>query len=639
MATLKVSNAVITKGLGIAGPITHFELKTPHFGGGNFGKVFACSGPNGTKLLDGLAVKVFVEGPGQPTLLRNIRHLQEALNDYTATAKAGAPAIKDYPALYCLPAISFIGQLGNETVHGYAAHLIPEQRAKSFHDLLDELGNPDVPVKTLRGLPVYQRLRLAQQMVEGMQFLRDRSYIHADLNAHNLLIDVQRGMLHIIDYDAGVVTEKTGDEPETWGKKDEWVAPEVFEQLTPGNDIVKVSLHSDVWSTAVGIHWLLFFTYPYYFLKDLQDSTVKDYQRRYTWPKIDTTDRLFEKAGLPTYKRLNKFYLDHPEVTTAVMRYFTITFQEGYFDRRRRSTYGQWNNAISEVLKFIPPQAYRTPPASKPAPQPRPRATPVKQPRPAPAPAPKPQPSVSPPPPAPPPKPRPAANPSPPSPPPAPPRSPPPRRPAPPAPPRPNPLEALGTIWSNLASFWSTLVRMGEGALRVIWTVVLLFVGAAIVYSVVNKLDHHSVQPAPQAQPPQTNPEGSAEATSEATAEASEAAAAAPSAAEGPQQVPDPADTPASTPVAAADPLATSPAHCRIVKAEWQWGAPGRMQVFVTSQDNGPDGRMQIIVDVGTLNDHYDFDALSAAQYRTELDFDIDTRYAFVPPTAHCMPP
>jgi hypothetical protein len=684
LSTLKITDRVVTEGLGLAGPMDFFELKDPAFASGAFGEIYFAAGCNGLRFAEGLAVKVFFEGDRSRELLRNVRDLQSVLNDYSRSPNGTSRPITRMPALRCLPALSFKGQLKGKNVQGYAAHYIPQSKAKTLDQLLDELYDPDPSRQTLRFTTPYQRLRLAQQLVEGMEFLRDRSYIHADLNAQNLLIDFKHGNLHIIDFDAGVVTGKTGDETETWGKRDEWTAPEVMYQTgSDANDRVAVSLASDVWSTAVGIHYLLTLAYPFYFLANLERRTVIEYQTRFKWPHIEVTDSLFAQ-GEPTRKRLAKLFRDNPEINDALLRYFVVTFQDGFFDRSRRTGYGQWNQKLTTLLLARPGSAVWN----------------LNPPRPSPPP---PQP---PPPPPPPPPSGPSSNTG--------------KgtthrsavqarlRPAATAQQRWRPVfmalkglgnlillaaasiiglfqlvqavivglasaagwiaRGIGLAWEALGLFLGWLFEIGKGV------AVIAAIGF-VAYLVLGK-DHSSSQPARSTTealntPAQVTPRSEKtepkhrvqrkapprdllqqEARSSATVpDTSPQPARTPAPALSPSpsltpflsvtRPPDPQPAPAPSPVPApppVDPLQVSRAHCHVVRFFRRILSPDRMQVIVESWNQGAAGRVQVDASIGLLHRTQLIDATGNGRNTTVLNFDVEPNVVMADPTVICIP-
>lgn len=383
MPRLTVTEYFVTKETGIQGSVSYFDLKGDAFAGGMFGKIYRATGVNGGNHLNGLAIKVFNQGSA-PDLLRNVRHLQEVLNEFTDSPHPGEREIRHYPALFCIPLISFKGKLGNDIVEGYAANLVPSDRAMTYDELLSEHRDPSKPVKHWKLFDRYDRMSLAQQLVDGMSFLRSRGYIHADINPHNLLIEYQNKWLHLIDYDSGVVTSRTNDNPLTWGKRNDWVAPEVLAQLAKDpTKMVKVSLNTDVWAVAVGIHWMIFNQSPYFFLPAIKDSVLRAYQQKYTWPKFSKKDPMFAKPRDPAFLAhierialiLDGVYKSDPVIETRLKPYFEITFQHGYFEPGRRTSYGQWNTALLAVLKGRPAKSAASASGSQPQASPRPQRT------------------------------------------------------------------------------------------------------------------------------------------------------------------------------------------------------------------------------------------------------------------------
>ncbi|MEA2604067.1 MAG: hypothetical protein QOF89_5059 [Acidobacteriota bacterium] len=326
------------------------EIREPALGSGSFGAVYECVSINGASPSSPQVIKILRDngfdsaGKG----FRTIRKLQKKIvenNKQRSAAKQ--PRLESLPALQALPQFSFLGEMDNRQVLGYAANHLDVGDYIPFDTILEEEDHRD----SYSTLSMEDRIVLATELVEGFQALAEMSFIHADVNAPNLLVNIRDCHLAIIDYDSGAVMDDQDDKPSTFGKNDDWLAPEIRDQMRPqaGQVItVKVDLFTDTWSVFVGIHHLLFLFHPLFFLNVLTSNSVKSYLKDNRWPHITTDHPLFEKQQEILYRYYCEDLNDLPE---ELQKRFAVTINQGFLVPSQRTSYQQWRWTLRAALR------------------------------------------------------------------------------------------------------------------------------------------------------------------------------------------------------------------------------------------------------------------------------------------------
>ena len=128
-------------------------------------------------------------------------------------------------------------------------------------------------------------------MVNAFNFLAGLNFIHADIKDDALFINLKNGSCAIIDFDSGAIFNSfTPIEPATIGSLQDWLAPEIYNQLTAENrafSSIKVSLLSDIWSVAVAIYHIFMGRHPFGFMEEVNQKNVSNYLSTSKWPNID----------------------------------------------------------------------------------------------------------------------------------------------------------------------------------------------------------------------------------------------------------------------------------------------------------------------------------------------------------------
>jgi serine/threonine protein kinase len=328
------------------------QLEDKPFDSGAFGAVYFCHSANGQPLPVPQVVKLLIDdGSGSARSgIRTIQNLQEKIILHNAQLRtSGQKPIEQVNCLLALPQLSFEGSFQGRTVFGYVQNKLDTREFVLFKDFFDE---PDpVRKKALREAfhktPIPDRLRLALDLVEGFQVLRDMAYIHADLNPKNLFIRLHPPALVLIDYDSGVVVNDVQDQADTFGQLGGWIAPEIQAQLMQQQSgRIRVDLNTDTWAVAMAIHYLLFLFHPLDFLRVRGEKQMKQYFSRFRWAEFDPSDANFRTELTQTYQKYRQ--LLQSQLPAPVLKAFDVTINEGYFNPGKRVTYRQWARVLTE---------------------------------------------------------------------------------------------------------------------------------------------------------------------------------------------------------------------------------------------------------------------------------------------------
>ncbi len=315
---------------------------------GSFGDVYVCDSVNGSPAPLPQVVKILRDNgtDGCRRGFDTIRKLQQQIIENNAQRIAARrPRLESLPALRALPQFSFLGEMNGRQVLGYSATRLDTEGYVSFDKIVEE---PELRDHYLT-LTFGESMLLAAEMAEGFQALSEMSFVHADINAPNLLVDIERCHIAIIDYDSGAVKD---DLPTTRGKQGDWMAPEINEGIT-----TKIDHLTDRWAIFVSIHYLLFLAPPLFFFEDhVTRDSVKLYLRDCQWPIIPLDHQLFNQKAASDYSQYLQVFGELPE---EVRNELSSTLNEGFLNPLGRTSCQQWALVLRaairgpEVLSFM----------------------------------------------------------------------------------------------------------------------------------------------------------------------------------------------------------------------------------------------------------------------------------------------
>jgi serine/threonine protein kinase len=326
--------------------VVSIDIDDKPFSEGAFGEVYFCRSINGRSSSVSQIIKIFKEK--SPSDLEHnyetIKRLQKKLNKKnTDLLSSGQKSVlEEYPAFKGVPQFSFSGILNGKKVKGYSADNLKELGFVEFKEVLED----DALLSQYQGFDMERKLLISYHFVSAFKILREFYYIHADLKPEALFVNMARNECAIIDYDSGVITESPNDEPNTWGAANDWVAPEIWDQLkvqNPGEKI-KVDLNTDSWSVTIGVHYFLTTIHPLFFLTELSPRATDQYFRASKWPEVNKSSPYFNKDYLPIYDQ----YYDwiNSNLPQEVKDRIAQTINYGYKEPIKRTKYDEWQLAL-----------------------------------------------------------------------------------------------------------------------------------------------------------------------------------------------------------------------------------------------------------------------------------------------------
>jgi serine/threonine protein kinase len=278
--------------------------------------------------------------------LETVRELQSRLaKKNAALLSSGTTLLNKYPTLVGVPQLSFEGELEGQTVLGYSANDLTAAGFEEFGEILDD----ETKANQFQSLDLGSKLAMAAQLVAAFGLLSSElSFIHADIKAAAIFIDLARMRCAIIDYDSGALAESQSDKPLTCGTPmQDWLAPEIIRQLNPAGRQVEVTLLSDVWSVNVAVHYLLFSLHPFFFLSEISDRSMQAYEQAFRWPDADASFPFFNQE----YDALHQNYIQflRTRLPMEIVKKFEFTFNKGYSIPMQRASYNQWETVLRAV--------------------------------------------------------------------------------------------------------------------------------------------------------------------------------------------------------------------------------------------------------------------------------------------------
>jgi serine/threonine protein kinase len=334
--------------------VKSIEIEDNPFDSGAFGEVYFCNSVNGSNILSKQVLKVFIDdGSGSAKRgYETIVKLQEQIISHNNYLKQkNEKLIQHVNALGALPQFSYEGVLNGKKVLGYSANLLQKSDWLLFGQIFNEedLDKRKLLRNNFYNLPVDHRLKMAYDLVEGFSHLEQMKFIYADLNPKNFFVNEKEGKLCLIDYEGGAIN----DNPETYGKPGEWLAPEIQKQLLNSNSpVIKVDLNTDTWAVAIAVHFMLFPFHPLFFLKVRGEKEMSEYFKKYRWSDIDKNYPNFRTEHSGTYD----WYIDKlkTQINPSLFKALSDTINNGYNNRSLRLSYKQWLKVLGGVM--LPPK-------------------------------------------------------------------------------------------------------------------------------------------------------------------------------------------------------------------------------------------------------------------------------------------
>lgn len=354
MKTIQVNSLLSTNLTPEFGNVLSIEIDDKPLAEGNFGEIYICISINNKKTNKSQIIKILKENQsGSADLNYNtIQKLQYKFSKKNTELfqKHNKSLLEEYPAFMAIPQFSFVGTLNGLQVKGFSSNDLNSLGYVEFKEVLEN----DQLLDDYQGLPLDKKMMIAYRFVSAFKVLKECSFIHADLKPEALFINTQTDAIAIIDYDSGVVTDHVGDEATTWGTPNDWVAPEIWEQLGQASNTqrtIQVNLFTDMWSVAIGIHYILTTFHPLFYLTELSPRVIRDYliHRSSKWPDINKNIPYFN----PNYSHIYDKYVDflNTHVPSEIKTKLSNTINLGYLNPSLRTSYDNWKLALKSTQK------------------------------------------------------------------------------------------------------------------------------------------------------------------------------------------------------------------------------------------------------------------------------------------------
>jgi len=351
LKTIKIHSSLSTNILLDFQNVTTIEIETKPIAEGAFGEVYICKSVNGKSLSVPQVIKLFKEDNQnrQDHNFNTVQKLQrkiEAKNQQIKVSKQ-KNITDEYPSLKGIPQFSFEGSINGTKYRGFSSTNLKKIGFEEFIDILDK---PNL-YRSYQKISIDKKMLIAFHLASGFKLLQEIFFIHADLKPEAIFINTQSNECAIIDFDSGTITENPNDTPNTWGAPNDWVAPEIWEQLKQigagGLQHVKVNLLSDLWSVAVGIHYILTTTHPLFYLNELSPRVTKQYFSKYKWPEIQEVETYFNQGNRSIYLPVRNWLEKNLPKQIYTQLYNTVNY--GYSNPIKRTTYNEWEKVLSSV--------------------------------------------------------------------------------------------------------------------------------------------------------------------------------------------------------------------------------------------------------------------------------------------------
>jgi serine/threonine protein kinase len=388
---MKQINITYAKGTGFDPFFDHIRsvtLDDAPFAGGGFGDIYNARSFNGgqqSRLHQ--VIKVF-----KPSTIgkdehswKTITRLQEKLIDEIAlNAIDGQDFLNQYPALIAMPQFVFEGTMDGRKVRGYATNNLNDLGLVSFDKVIDEEDSEYIDEFAEKDME--WRYTMAYHLVRGFNLLYKLHFLHADISSDNIFISMTQPTCAILDFDSGAIVETMDDNPSTFGKFQPWLAPEIGFQLKSGksaggNTLVAINSFTDAWSVANAILSILT-TMQAYYINDLSENSLRHYVSHYTWPRINTSDPIFNKENEEGYEYFVEYF--EAMLPDELKREFVATFSKGVFTPSLRTSYNRWERILRKLVPGLPIPSIPTPPKPTPPTPKPPIPTPIPNPLPKP---------------------------------------------------------------------------------------------------------------------------------------------------------------------------------------------------------------------------------------------------------------
>jgi serine/threonine protein kinase len=314
-------------------------------GVGSVHKIFNIDGEN----KKGLLVKIVIGEEKASKSYETISLLHSKLNDHQRNS--GVPIFFDYPELCGLPFLAFKGEIdGND--NPVSCFLLYDLTHLRFDDFGDENWDREAFIVDV---PFEHKLFLAYQFARAVSFLHDIKFIHADLKAESLFLNLSKPQVGIIDFDGGYNYDRQNSAL-TLGAINAWASAQWRKLIGQGKSASEVSteerLNEENWIIACAIFELLFGMPPYYFLEGNDEEQIAAYLKKNKWPNIDNETAGIKESNINIHTNLLQV-IEHlrEHNLSKLIDTFIQVFNQGFEKPGKRPTPAQWKSLLFGVCE------------------------------------------------------------------------------------------------------------------------------------------------------------------------------------------------------------------------------------------------------------------------------------------------
>ncbi len=331
--------------------VSEIEIEDDAFAEGGFGKIYKCLTLNGKTPQLPQVIKIFTEDPNNHPE-HNYKTTQELITTLKKENQKLSELITEkYVALKAVPQFCFEGELEGKTIKGYSATNLSELGFIEFENILSD---PTLRNKYFK-LSLKDKMLVAFYFIEAFKFLRQIPFVHADLKAESLFINLQNKECALIDFDSGIIIKSPTDTPNTLGAPHGWIAPEVRNKMnTPAASSLNAQdwLNAELWGIMLGVFYILTTFSPFFFFKQETPKAVKKYLSKYLWPDANPNEGYFNPDNTAYYEKVFKKWIFN-SLPRPILELFQGTIQKGYFNPKERIDINKWFDVFSGTL-FTP---------------------------------------------------------------------------------------------------------------------------------------------------------------------------------------------------------------------------------------------------------------------------------------------
>lgn len=325
--------------------ITLIDFDDNPIGSGGFGKIYNLLSIN-KEQTDQYVIKIFSDRENEAHGFDTIEKLHNKLKKNQLLTSIN-PYV-EYPELLGLPFVALKGFDEIEEVE-ITAFIMLNLNKFGFIDY----GAENNDNREYRNLPIQDKIFIGHQLAIVIDFMHSIKFIHSDLKEAAIWYNPKKKQLAIIDFDSGYHFDSQ-KKPSTIGAIGHWISGGL-RNIIGSNDgkndrTIKERLSEEYWILSNALFELFFDVMPYFFLKDSDDITKKNYLNKHKWPQIENNSPFFLKENQAQYNLL---------ITTIetlkngglneLFDNFYMVFNKGYNNNSKRITPREWASFLDDL--------------------------------------------------------------------------------------------------------------------------------------------------------------------------------------------------------------------------------------------------------------------------------------------------